>query len=223
MPGFVECVCESKVLLCNDTAGDSLKQGISHGCRAQDTLQTYRSQERVHQPVHLVRWKQVTALQDTGCQVGDHDKMLLQHLAQDITKSIIIFQAADLGDDTESLESFIVQFVYERQMWIGDNNIGQLLYISQAVRETGVMLVDSSCPSRVENLPSGQFRPHVVRRADKSRLSQGTAEERQLSETDGANFTLRPSGAVSMDTSHDQVESYSSRAETGRHGGSWPE
>lgn len=56
--------------------------------------------------------------------------MLLEHLAQDVAKTIIIFQAADLGYDTESLEGFIVQFVYERKVWVGDNNKGQLLDIS---------------------------------------------------------------------------------------------
>lgn len=138
------------MLLCNDAAGDSLIQGISQSSRAKDDLQTYRSQKSVHQPVHLVRWKQITALQDTRCQVGDHYKMRLEHFAKDITKSIIIVQAADLGYDSESLKCFIVQFVDEGEVWVGDNNIGQLLYITQAMRKSVmVRLADRSSHSPV--------------------------------------------------------------------------
>lgn len=127
------------MLLCNDAAGYSLVTGISQGSRAKDALQPYRSQEGVHQPVHLVGWKQIPTLQNSRRQIGDHHKMLLEHFAQDITEAIIIFQAADLGDHSKSLKSFIVQFVYEGEVWVGDNHIGQLLDISQTVRKTAMV------------------------------------------------------------------------------------
>lgn len=76
--------------------------------------------------------------------------MLLKHLAQDITESIIIVQAANLRYHSESLKSFIVQFVYEGEVWVGDNHIGQLLDISQAMRKTVMVpLVDIPFPSPV--------------------------------------------------------------------------
>lgn len=62
--------------------------------------------------------------------------MFLQHLAKDITESIIIIQAANLGDHSKPLEGFIVQFVDEGQVRVGDHHVGQLLYISQTMCKT---------------------------------------------------------------------------------------
>jgi hypothetical protein len=38
--------------------------------------------------------------------------MLFQHVLEDITKTIIVFETPDLGDHTGLLERFVVQFVY---------------------------------------------------------------------------------------------------------------
>lgn len=59
--------------------------------------------------------------------------MLFESLSKYIAESIIIVEAADFGNDPESLKSFIVQFVDQRKMWVGDNHIGQLLYITETM------------------------------------------------------------------------------------------
>ena len=50
--------------------------------------------------------------------------MLFESLSKYIAKSVIIVEAADFGNDPESLKSFIVQFVDQRKMWVGDNHVG---------------------------------------------------------------------------------------------------
>lgn len=62
--------------------------------------------------------------------------MLLQHLAEHIAEPIIVVQTADLGDHAEPLKRFIVQFINEGKMWVRHDDVGQLLDISETMRET---------------------------------------------------------------------------------------
>lgn len=59
--------------------------------------------------------------------------MLFQHVTKNITKSVIIIQAADFGYHSESFKRLIVQFVNKRQVRVGDDDIGKLLDISQTM------------------------------------------------------------------------------------------
>lgn len=59
--------------------------------------------------------------------------MLSQHFFQDITETIIIIEASYLGNHSDPLEGFIVEFVYQSEMRIGNHHIGQLLDISQTM------------------------------------------------------------------------------------------
>lgn len=61
--------------------------------------------------------------------------MLLERLAEYITESVIIGEAADFGHHSESLKGFIVQFVDEGQVRVGDDHVGKLLYISETMRK----------------------------------------------------------------------------------------
>lgn len=59
--------------------------------------------------------------------------MLLQHVTKNVTKPVIIIQAADFRYHSESFKRLIVQFVNKRQMRVGDDDIGKLLDISQTM------------------------------------------------------------------------------------------
>lgn len=109
---------------------------------------TYRSQKRVHQTVHLVRRRKVSALQHTHRQIGDHHQVLSQHLLEYITEPIIVFQAPDLRHHAGLLKRFVVQLVYEGEVWVGHHHIGQLLNVSQSMRQ-------SIPSSRQRYLPTG--------------------------------------------------------------------
>lgn len=68
----------------------------------------YRSQKSVHKFIHLVRWHEITALQDPHRQVGDHHQVLSQHLSKNITKPVIVVKAADFGDHPEPFKCLII-------------------------------------------------------------------------------------------------------------------
>lgn len=70
--------------------------------------ETYRSQKGIHEFVHLVRWHEITTLQDSHRQVGDHHQVLSQRFSQDITEPIIVIQTADLRDHPQPFECLII-------------------------------------------------------------------------------------------------------------------
>lgn len=59
--------------------------------------------------------------------------MLFQRFPKNVTKSVIIIQAANFGYHSESFKRFIVQFIDKGQVRVGDDHIGKLLDISQAM------------------------------------------------------------------------------------------
>lgn len=56
--------------------------------------------------------------------------MLLEHSLEDITEPIIIFEAPNFWHDPNRLEGFIVQFIHEGEMRVGNHHIRQLLDVS---------------------------------------------------------------------------------------------
>lgn len=63
--------------------------------------------------------------------------MLFQRLPQDVAKPVIVVETADLRNHVKLLERFVVEFVYEGEVRVGDHNVGQLLNVTQAVRNPG--------------------------------------------------------------------------------------
>jgi len=59
--------------------------------------------------------------------------MFSQHFLENITEPIIVFETPDLGNNTGLLKRFVVQFVYEGEMRVGNHHIGQLLNVSQTM------------------------------------------------------------------------------------------
>ena len=49
--------------------------------------------------------------------------MLFESLSQNVTEPVIIFEAANFGDNTESFKGFVVEFVDERKVRVRDNDV----------------------------------------------------------------------------------------------------
>lgn len=86
--------------------------------------------------------------------------MVLQSLSENVTKPIVIVQRLDFGDCSKSLERLVIQFIDERQMGIGHYDVGKLLDIPEAVRQS-----------------ARELRSYIIRRADQARFRQRPPEE----------------------------------------------
>lgn len=75
------------------------------------------------------------ALEDAHGQLGDHGQVRLEHLADYFAEALILLEGLDLFDLAEGLEGIVVQIVYVADVGVGDNAIGQLLHVPDAVRD----------------------------------------------------------------------------------------
>lgn len=76
------------------------------------------------------------------------------------------------------------------------DDVGQLLDISETMRKTGgrnISIPASPLGIRLQNLPGGKLRPHVICGANQSRLRQGPTKKGQLPKTDRPNLAFNPS------------------------------
>lgn len=60
--------------------------------------------------------------------------MILERVAKNITKPIIVVQSSDLGHDPKPFKCLVVEFIYEGEVWVRNHHIWQFLDISQTVR-----------------------------------------------------------------------------------------
>lgn len=89
--------------------------------------------------------------------------MILQSLAENVTKPIVIVQSLDLRNSAKSLKRLVVQFIDERQMGVGHHDVGKLLNISEAMRQS-----------------ARELRSYIIRGADQALFRQRPPEESQL-------------------------------------------
>ena len=86
MPWRVEGVRQGEMLLCNDATGYSLLDYPYQPKKSpRDQLSTarltYRSQESVHESIHLFWMHEITTFENSHRQIGNHHQMFFQHIA----------------------------------------------------------------------------------------------------------------------------------------------
>lgn len=99
------------MLLGDDTAGDALQEAWRQSLVVLWEAmkgKIYRSQESVHEFIHLCGTHQVLTLEYPHRQPRDDGQVLPQRVADDFAIAVIIIDGSDLSNATEGLKSFVI-------------------------------------------------------------------------------------------------------------------
>ena len=100
--------------------------------------EAYRPQDGVHKLVEVTCGHEVAALEDAHGQLGDNRQVGLKGLADDVAEHVVVVERLDLLDLAEHVKGVVVQLVDGADVRVGHDGVGQLLDVSNAMREPGV-------------------------------------------------------------------------------------
>lgn len=162
-------------------------------------MPAYRSQYSVHKVVQLLGVHQAAALEDAHGELGDDGQVALEVLADDLAELFIVLERLDFLELAERVKGAVVQLVDLFDVSVRHHHVGELLHVADPMGDsvTDIEPQVSSWQqkelSAAVNIPDRELSPHVVCRADQSRLGQGAPKDHQLAQADGARLFGNPS------------------------------
>lgn len=170
-------------------------------CECQQTpfhgrARPYRSQHCGHELVRLLGLHEAAHLQHANGQAGYDGGVLGQGLLQHLAVLLVVLERANLGHAAKALKGAQVRLVHMGEMRVGDDDVGQSLDVTKAVRQS-TFFSKGTLPSTPLHLPRRQLEATVVGRVYQTRLGEGPPEKGQLAQADRPGLTLHPSGALS--------------------------
>jgi hypothetical protein len=124
---------------------------------------TNGSEDGVHELVELCWVHEPVALEDAHSQLRNHRQMCLEHGAYCLAEVVIVLDRFDFLHFPERVEGVVIQVIDLVEVWVRDDDVGQLLHVPDPVGDS-----------------RRQLSPDIVGRADQPRLGQGAAKHHEL-------------------------------------------
>jgi hypothetical protein len=103
----------------------------------------------------------------------------LQVLVDGFAKPLVILQCLDLLDLPKRLKGIVIEIVHLADVWVGHDDIGQLLHVPNAMSYSMPSLSTLQPYMGLVKgcLPGRKLRPDVVGRTDQPRLGERTTKD----------------------------------------------